>query len=342
MATPKPQRGGLERNSSLNWRALPGTMTKAWKAARPSPPQPASSPPPTPDVSSLPQHPNKWAAPKNTGKLQHHKSRFTLTAPPKAQHPQILRPSPEQDPRLGQGPIPLSAYRGRFEHVHSGWKRLHGGRSPRAGPSGPRFRARPHLPPVRAGPRCALAPSSPTRTGEGTAGEGGELRGRGPGVALPHPRSQLPLVLAEEPETNSHQQPPDVGSRKSSKVNIRFAWGVFSDAPALPLPHWAGPPQPVLLLSWQFGNVCFLGFLKFNTNVACSLFVVLLLRVPLQVHHALSSKACGIIFQGARRPRRPAVPSPAPGCPLAWPWPSGGGAFAPLLVHSELPVQGAV
>lgn len=77
--------------------------------------------------------------------------------PQRPSTPRFCAPSQERDSRLGQGPFPLSAYRGRFEHVHSGWKRLHGGRGPRSGrPGWPSAPARPHLLPVRAGPRAFL------------------------------------------------------------------------------------------------------------------------------------------------------------------------------------------
>lgn len=160
-----------------------------------------------------------------------------------------------------------------------------------------------------------------------------------PGAAPPRPRSQPPLVLAAGPEPDGHALPtssPDVGSGRSSRASVGIAWGLC-DA-------WLGlfPRSPHPLSPGSCGNVCFLGFLKVNTKVICSLFLVPAAARPSPSAPCLVLKGSGPSSPKAHAGRRPpAASSLAPSCPPAWLRPSGGSS-APLLARSAHPVQGAV
>lgn len=121
-----------------------------------------------------PQHSDKCVAPKKTEKPRHHRSRLAPTASPRRRALRFCATPQEPDLRHRQGPIPLSAHRGRLEHVDSYQKPLPRGRSPPARRHSALLRRRatpaeahappaaaPHLPTVHIGPRSPLRVSAP-------------------------------------------------------------------------------------------------------------------------------------------------------------------------------------
>lgn len=342
MATPKPQRGGLERNSSLNWRALPGTMTKAWKAARPSPPQPASSPPPLrtsaayPSIQTSGQHPRTQESSSITSRGSH------------SQHPQ--RPStprfcaPRQSEIHASGRAPF-----RFRPIEGA-----SSTSIRAGSGSTAAAARalgrrpsvPRAAPPATGPRWpSLRPRAFLSYKDG--GGDGWRRRRAPGTwpwggaaSSSEPAAPCPGGRARD------QQPPAAPRRRvqkefESEHQVRVG-GLLRRAGSASSPLGRPPAArtPSLLAVWK----CLLSWFSQiqhkrrllpvrgaatmcpAPSAPCSVLKGLRHHLP---GRAQATPACGSLSCS----RLPA------GLAMAiW----GGGAFAPLLVHSELPVQGAV
>lgn len=199
----------------------PGTHTLPTKASSPSS-RPATAPP----------NSNNWWHPRSHRKPDHHKSRLLPTATPRPSTPDHTPCPKEPHQRRGQDPIPLPAHRGRAEHVHSDWKRLHRGSSPcvpaggeplarlrgpapPARPHGPH----PHVPPARppaasAPPLATLPPASGAgrgppplkglgRGGWGAGGDAGACKGQSvPGAVDPHvPSASRPFPRHREPGT---------------------------------------------------------------------------------------------------------------------------------------------
>lgn len=185
--------------------------------------EPGPPSPPT-DASSLPSRPR--IAPPNIKQVgctpEHREGPTTVIRGSSPQHPQGQgppdlgpRPRPkERDRSLHHSPIPLSAHRGRLEHVRSDCKRLHCGRRPALGsapapwPGSSRGSAlRTRAPPRARGLRSPAPPPllalSRLGAGRGTfssrpMGRGRWRRTRALGAGVPGGWSG-PFPAAEEP-----------------------------------------------------------------------------------------------------------------------------------------------
>lgn len=238
MVTPKPQRGGLERKSSLNWQTPPGTMTNSPHAACHPLPHPGRQQP-TPAF-------------KQVDGTQEHRKASALQVEVHA-HGTPKGPAPPDSAPLARSEIRASGRAPfRFQPIEgaSSTSIRAGSGSTAAAARAPAGRAGPPLP---RGPTCyrsapALAPSSPRRTGDRAAGERGELRGKWPlgrrplvlGASAPCPGRR---ARARRPRA-AHQQPRR-RVRKELQSECRDRLGSLRRL-ARPL-----SPQPAPSLSWQ-------------------------------------------------------------------------------------------